>query len=275
MRSRGTSGAGTYPHDATRMSDRTHTVVLPDAAALMDAAAEHLVTRAATAIRSSGRFVVALTGGATPKPLYESLASPRYADRIDWSRVHVFWGDERCVPPTDHASNYRMTRETLLDHVPVSAAAVHRIHGEDPPTVAAAAYEADLRRLFSTPEGPPRPTPDACFDLVLLGMGDNGHTASLFPGLTAVHERRRWVVAEYVAEVSMWRVTLTPPVINAAADVVFLVSGSGKAAMLHRVLEGPRRPDALPVQAIVPNGGCTWLVDAAAATELRPSQGGR
>ena len=257
------------------MSDRRHVEVLPDAAALMEAAAEHLVTRAAAAIRSSGRFVVALTGGATPKPLYESLASPRYADRIDWSRVHVFWGDERCVPPTDHASNYRMTRETLLDHVPVSTSAVHRIHGEDPPTVAAAAYEADLRRLFSTPEGPPRATSGACFDLVLLGMGDNGHTASLFPGLTAVHERRRWVMAEYVAEVSMWRVTLTPPVINAAADVVFLVSGSGKAAMLQQVLEGPHRPDALPAQAIVPNSGCTWLVDAPAAAELRPSQGGR
>jgi len=251
------------------MTDRMReVVVLPDGAALMEAAAEHLVTRAAATIRSSGRFVVALTGGSTPKPLYELLASPPYAQRVDWSRVQVFWGDERCVPPSDPASNYGMARATLLDHVPVSTPAVHRIQGEDPPAVAAAAYEDDLRRVFSTPEGPPRQTPGQRFDLVLLGMGDNGHTASLFPGLTAVQERRRWVVAEYVAEVSMWRVTLTPPVINAAADVVFLVSGAGKASMLHQVLESPRRPDALPAQAIAP---CTWLVDAAAAAKLRPS----
>jgi len=167
------------------------------------------------------------------------------------------------VPPDHPDSNYRMTREALLDRVQVPASNVHRIHGEDPPAAAAAAYEEDLRRVFSTP--------GACFDLVLLGMGDNGHTASLFPGLAAVQERERWVVAEYVAEVSMWRVTLTPPVINAAGDVVFLVSGAGKASMLHRVLEGASEPVALPAQAIVPRGGATWLVDRAAARELRSS----
>jgi 6-phosphogluconolactonase len=240
-------------------------VVLPSVAALMEAAAERLVTRAAEAIGTSGRFTVALAGGSTPKGLYQLLATPRYAPRIDWARVHVFWGDERCVPPDDPASNYRMARETLLDHVPVPPSNVHRIHGEDPPTAAAAAHEQELRRVFSTREGPP----GASFDLVLLGMGDNGHTASLFPGLTAVHERARWVVAEHVAEVSMWRVTLTPPVINAASDVVFLVSGPGKAAMLQRVLEGPRQPDVLPAQAIIPRGGATWFVDAVAAADLR------
>ena len=244
-------------------------VVLPSVAALMEAAAERLVSRAAAAIGASGRFTVALSGGSTPKALYELLATPRYAPRIDWSRVHVFWGDERCVPPDDPASNYRMTREALLDRVPVLPPNVHRIRGEDPPTAAAAAYEEDLRRVMSTPAGPPREVAGACIDLVLLGMGDNGHTASLFPGLTAVQERERWVVAEYVAEVAMWRVTLTPPVINAAADVVFLVSGAGKAAMLQRVLEGPRQPVALPAQAIVPSRGATWLVDVAAAADLR------
>src|SRR5262249_59098632 len=127
---------------------------------------------------------------------------------------------------------------------------VPRIRGEDGPIDAAAAYEEELRRIFATPAGPPRDAPGACFDLVLLGMGDNGHTASLFPGLTAVRESTRWVVAEYVPEVSMWRVTLTPPVIDAAADVVFLVSGREKAPMLRRGLEGPREPDALPAQAI-------------------------
>lgn len=243
-------------------------VVLPGVEALMEAAAERLVARAAAAMGTSGRFIIALSGGSTPRGLYEVLATPRHARRIDWSRLHVFWGDERCVPPDDPASNYRMAREALLDRVPVPPANVHRIHGEDPPAAAAAAHEEELRRVFSTPDGPPREAPGACFDLVLLGMGDNGHTASLFPGLTAVHESRRWVVAEYVSEVSMWRVTLTPPVINAAADVVFLVSGPGKAAMLHQVLEEPRRPDALPAQAIVPRGGATWLVDAAAAAGL-------
>jgi len=235
----------------------------------MEAAAERLVTRAAAAIATSGRFIVALAGGSTPRGLYELLATPRHAPRIDWPRVHVFWGDERCVPPDDPASNYRMTREALLDHVPVLPSNVYRIHGEGLPTAAADAYEDDLRRVFSTPSGRPRETASACFDLVLLGMGDNGHTASLFPGLTAVHESQRWVVAEYISEVSMWRVTLTPPVINAAADVLFLVSGAGKAAMLHRVLEGPRQPDAFPAQAIVPRGGATWLVDVAAAADLR------
>jgi len=252
------------------MSRRTHDVViLPGVEALMEAAAERLVTRAAAAIRSSGRFCVALAGGSTPKGLYELLATPRYARRIDWPRVHVFWGDERCVPPDDPASNYGMARETLLDHVPVPPSNVHRIRGEDRPAAAAAGYEDELRSVFLTPEGPPRDAPGACLAVVLLGMGDNGHTASLFPGLTAVHESSRWVVAEYVSEVSMWRVTLTSPVINAAADVVFLVSGSGKASMLQRVLEGPHRPDTLPAQAIMPHGSTTWLVDVAAAAELR------
>ena len=244
-------------------------VVLPGVDALMEAAAERLVTRAAEAIGASGRFTLALAGGSTPRGLYELLATPRYARRIDWPQVHVFWGDERCVAPDHPDSNYRMAREALLDRVPVLPSNVHRIRGEDPPAAAAAAHEDDLRRVFSTPDGPPREAPGTCFDLVLLGMGDNGHTASLFPGLTAVRERKRWVVAEYVSEVSMWRVTLTPPVINAAADVVFLVSGAGKASMLHRVLQGPRQPDTLPAQAIVPRAGATWLVDVAAAASLR------
>jgi len=237
----------------------------------MEAAAERFVGRTSAAIDASGRFVVALAGGSTPKALYELLTTPRYAPRIDWSRVHVFWGDERCVPPDDPASNYGMAREALLDHVPVLGSNVHRIRGEDPPSAAATGYEEELRRMFSTPAGAPLEAPGACFDLVLLGMGDNGHTASLFPGLTAVRERERWVAGEYVPEVSMWRVTLTPPVINAAADAVFLVSGAGKAAMLQRVLEGPRQPDALPAQAIAPRAGAAWLVDVAAAAELRKS----
>src|SRR5712691_5988695 len=142
------------------MSGCTHdVVVLPGVETLMEAAAERLVTRAAAAIRASGRFVVALAGGSTPGALYELLVTPRYARRIDWPRVHVFWGDERCVPPEDPASNYRMAREALLAHVPVSERHVHRIRGEDDPRRAAAAYERVLRETFATPVGPPRHAP--------------------------------------------------------------------------------------------------------------------
>jgi 6-phosphogluconolactonase len=152
----------------------------------------------------------------------------------------------------------------------VPQANIHRIRGEDEPGRAAAAYERELRETFTTPAGPPSRAPERRFDLVLLGMGDNGHTASLFPGLAAVRERERWAVAEYVAEVSMWRLTLTPPVFNAAAHVVFLVSGANKAAMLQRVLEGSSEPEVLPAQAIAPSEGTLdWLVDAAAAARLR------
>jgi 6-phosphogluconolactonase len=236
----------------------------------MAAAAQHFATDAAAATRRSGRFAVALSGGSTPRHLYELLASPAHAGRVDWPRVHVFWGDERCVPPDDSASNYRMARAALLDHVPVLDANVHRIRGEDAPTEAAAAYERELRAAFATPVGPPSRATGCRFDLVLLGMGDDGHTASLFPGLSAVRERERWVVAEHVGEVSAWRVSLAPPVLNAAAHVVFLVSGAGKAAMLRQVLEGPSHPDALPAQAIAPiDGTLDWLVDTAAAAQLR------
>jgi 6-phosphogluconolactonase len=242
----------------------------PTADALMAGAAEHFVSVAARAIRASGRLAVALSGGSTPKRLYELLAAPAYAHRVDWSRVQLFWGDERCVPPDHPASNYRMTREALLDHVSVPDANVHRVRGEDAPARAAAAYEREVRQVFATQEGPPSLAAGRRFDLVLLGMGDNGHTASLFPGLTAVRQKEPWVVAEHVAEVSMWRVTVTPPVLNAAAHVAFLVSGAEKAAMLHRVLEGPLEPDVLPAQAIVPvYGVLDWLVDAEAAARLR------
>jgi len=237
------------------------------AEALMAAAAERFVSVALRAIRESGRFAVALAGGSTPRRLYELLASPDWADRVDWARTNVFWGDERCVPPDDPASNYFLAREVLLDRVPIPEANIDRICGEDPPARAAAAYERELRVAFTTPEGPPSVLPGRRFDLVLLGMGSNGHTASLFPGLSAVRERERWVVAEHVAEVAMWRITLTPPVLNAAAHIVFLVSGAEKAATLERVLEGP--PGVFPAQAIVPHDGVlTWLVEEAAAGKL-------
>jgi len=237
---------------------RADVAVLPSAAALADAAAARFVAAAGDAIASRGQFIVALAGGSTPRDTYLRLGTEALVSKVMWSRVHVLWGDERCVPPDHIESNYRMARETLLDRVPVPAANVHRIHGEDDPATAAGVYEATLRTLLR-------------IDLVLLGLGEDGHTASLFPGGAAVHERTRWVMAARASAASLWRITLTPAVINAAAEVLFLVSGGAKAGILRRVLEGPRRPEELPAQAIAPsNGRVRWYVDAAAAADLTP-----
>ena len=243
---------------------RADLAVLPSTAALADAAAARFVAAAEDAIASHGQFIVALSGGSTPRDAYLRLGTEALVSKVMWSRVQVLWGDERCVPPDHVESNYRMARETLLDRVPVPAANVHRIHGEDDPATAAEAYEATLRALLRTPAG-------ARIDLVLLGLGEDGHTASLFPGSAAVHEQTRWVMAARASAASVWRVTLTPAVINAAAEVMFLVSGGAKAGILRRVLEDPRRPQDLPAQAIAPsNGRVRWWVDAAAAAELQP-----
>lgn len=244
--------------------------ISPNFAALSDAAAERIVAAAEHAIDAHGRFVIALSGGSTPRRTYELLAREPYASRVDWSRVHVVWGDERCVPPSNADSNYRMAREALLDHVPIPATNVHRMHGEDDPAAAAASYETALRALLNTPNGPPASAPGKSIDLALLGLGDNGHTASIFPESAAVSEQRRWVMAEYVPAVSMWRITLTAPTINAAAEVLFLVAGGDKAEVLQRILEGPRVPRELPAQLIAPTPGqIHWLVDAAAAARVR------
>lgn len=244
--------------------------VLPSAALVAEAAARRFVATANDAIRARGEFVVALSGGSTPRNLYARLATEPNASNVDWARVQVLWGDERCVPPDDAASNYRMARRALLDHVPIPTSNVHRIHGEDDPAAAAAAYEQVLRGVLRRPTGPPRGTPGARFDLVLLGLGMDGHTASLFPGSAAARDDRCWVRAEYVRTVSAWRITLTPVILNAAASVLFLVSGGAKAAVLRKVLQGPRRPHELPAQRIVPaDGRVVWLVDGPAAAALR------
>jgi 6-phosphogluconolactonase len=254
----------------TEMQARQEIVVFPTSDALTTGAAECFVAVAAAAIRATGRFVVALSGGVTPRALYGRLASAVYNSRVNWPNAQVFWGDERCVPADDAASNARMARDTLLDHVPVPADHVHAVRGQVDPAGAAGAYEAELRAAFGTPVGAPARAPGAHFDLVLLGLGEDGHTASLFPGKSAVRETERWVMAEYVEAVSMWRVTLTPVVINAAAEIVFLVSGREKASILHRVLEGPRDPDHLPAQVIAPTAGrLRWLADADAAANLQ------
>lgn len=246
--------------------------VLRDAEALAHAAAERFVVAAGQAIGESGRFVVALSGGSTPRRSYERLAREPVVSRIQWSLVHVVWGDERCVAPNDAESNYRMAREELLEHVPVPAANIHRIHGEDDPAAAAASYEMVLRTLLRTPEGAATSAPGRRIDLALLGLGDNGHTASIFPESAAASETIRWVMAESVDASPSWRITLTAPVLNAAAELLFVVSGKAKANVLARVLDGPRRPRELPAQLIAPSPGrLHWLVDAAAGAELAKS----
>lgn len=239
--------------------------VSADPAALAREAAGRFGALAGAANAERGRFVVALSGGSTPKALLGLLAGAPYRDAIDWGRVHVAWGDERCVPPDDEQSNYRMAREALLDHVPIPPEQIHRMPAELPdPGAAAGAYEATLRRLFDLPPGAlPR------FDLIHLGLGTEGHTASLFPGSPALAERERLVAAPFVEKLNTYRITLTPSAINAAREVQFLVAGAEKAATVRRVLRAPRDPSELPAQIVTPaEGRLVWLLDAAAAAEL-------
>jgi 6-phosphogluconolactonase len=225
---------------------------------LAQAAAREFAARAAEAIEDHGRFAVVLAGGSTPKATYEILARD-YRDRIDWGKVHVFFGDERSVPPDHEDSNYKMAREALLGHVPVGS--VHRMQGELPPDEAAEAYEQELRDFFGREELPQ-------FDLILLGTGGDGHTASLFPETSALEVHDRRVVANPVLKLETTRVTLTVPVINAARAVYFLVAGEGKAEPVAEILEGNPDPREYPASLIQPDAGPVWMLDRAAASEL-------
>ena len=231
--------------------------VWPDSAALMEAAALRIALIGQQAIAERGQFVWALSGGATPRPLYELLGSKRFANVLDWSRVHFFWSDERCVPPDHHDSNYRMARAALLDALPISEAQVRRMRAEDDPSEAAAAYDHALRAQVQA---------TGSLDLVLLGMGSDGHIASLFPGSAALSETQRWVVTN-LSPAGAPRITLTLPALNAAKVVLLLVAGADKAA---RVTEALRDPQAqLPVQRVRPTAGrIEWMLDAEAAAGL-------
>ncbi len=241
----------------------TNVHVFPDHSSFVDGAAAFITEVAARAIRERGRCTVALSGGGTPKPIYARLATPPYRDRVAWEKVHLFFGDERCVPPEDGRSNYRMARETWFDQAGIRAENIHRIRGEEDPALEALRYEQEIARFHRAAVFP-------AFDLILLGMGDNGHTASLFPGTAALRETARWVVAQYVEVMTTWRVTFTAPLINAARHVAFLAEGAGKAEMLWNVLEGPFQPDVWPSQLIQPvSGGLHWFVDAAAAARVK------
>ena len=237
--------------------------VVPDPAAIAAEAAERIVRAADEAIALSGRFRIGLSGGSTPKLLFDLLASDVYRERIDWSTVEVFFADERCVPP-DHAdSNYRLARETLLSKVKIPGDNVYRMHGEvEPPNEAAKEYGLMLKEKF----GGPTIEDGGGLDVILLGMGEDGHTASLFPGTAAVNEAKHRCVANFVPKLNTWRLTLTAPFINRSREVIVLVAGASKAKVLAEVLEGPRDPQRLPVQLIAPaSGKLSWLIDAAAA----------
>jgi len=242
-------------------------LVCPDAKSVALEAAATFVRLATDSIRERGRFTAALSGGSTPRSLFEILATPHWEKQIEWKKVHLFWGDERYVPDAYPESNFRMTLETLLSRVPVPPVNVHRIKTELAPAEAAAEnYETEIARFFGTAPGQ-----FPSFDLVFLGMGTNAHTASLFPHSNAIHETSRLVVAEYVAEVRMWRITMTAPLLNAAKNVIFLISGADKASVLRDVLFGDHDPERKPAQLIRPaRGRLTWIIDSAAAAQLPP-----
>ncbi len=250
--------------------------VHPDPEALAEAAAARFAAAARAAIATHGRFAVALAGGHTPAATYRLLAAsaePAGAGRaaVDWSRVHLFWGDERAVPPDHPDSNYRMVRETLLAGAPVPAANVHPVPtGLGSAEASAAAYEETLERWFGLAAGGGPGTERPRFDLVLLGLGEDGHTASLMPGCPALAETARWVATCAPQSLPHPRITLTLPAINAGRRVVFLVAGAAKAPALARVLEGDEEPGRLPAAGVRPGDGeLRWLVDRAAAGRLR------
>jgi 6-phosphogluconolactonase len=239
--------------------------IFEDPKSLFQGAAEEFASQATAAVRSRGRFTVALSGGSTPRSLYSLLATKA---SLPWDQIYFFFGDERHVPPDNQESNYRMARESILAKVPVPAENVFRVPAENrDANQAAESYEQNLREFFNTAPGSfPR------FDLVLLGMGPDGHTASLFPGTAALQEKARWVVSNWVEKFKTDRLTLTLPVLNNAAVVMLLVSGQDKAGMLKEVLEGKQPGELFPSKLIKPsNGELIWMVDRAAASQLSGS----
>ena len=246
------------------LGERGEVHILPDAAALARAAADSFADAAIAAVALRGRAAIALSGGSTPRRMGELLALPPYRGDVPWDRLEIFWGDERWVPEDDPESNAGVAKRTFLDKVPVPSAQIHpflTMHVR--PDQAAQAYAATILSVLGSHAGVPR------FDLVLLGMGDDGHTASLFPGTEALRERSALVVAHDVPKLHATRLTLTPPVLNAGRQVVFLVTGADKAQTLSAVLEGPVRPEELPAQLVRPvDGTLRWLVDRDAASRL-------
>ena len=237
--------------------------IYPDIDTLSHEAAQYIVRIASESIVTRGRFTIALSGGTTPRTLYGLLGSEPYRSQIDWALVHIFWSDERCVPPDSPDSNYHMAHEVLLSRIPIPAQQVHRMPADQPDRYAASqAYAEEMQRTFGT-NGIPS------FDLIQLGMGPEGHTASLFPHQASLHEQQRLVIPVSVPKPPPDRLTFTPPVLNAARNVLFLVTGADKADALHAVLEGPYQPDEYPAQIVrPPHGEVLWMLDTAVAQNI-------
>lgn len=241
--------------------------IVADANTMSRVAAETLVEHIRETLQTRDVYTIALSGGSTPKHLYSLLANDvALRDQIPWERVHFFWGDERPVSPGHPDSNYRMAHEAMLSKAPIPSTNIHRIRTEEPVAAnAAETYEQEIRRFFKIEAGGlPR------FDCVLLGMGSDGHTASLFPGTAALEETKRLVIANWVEKFQSYRITMTVPVFNNAERIIFLVSGQEKANTLKSVLARRRESDPYPVQLIFPkHGQLIWLIDAAAASHLK------
>lgn len=251
--------------------------VFPEPVDLVGEVSAQIVSLGSRAIAERGHFSFMLSGGSTPRLLYERLAEPDVLGSMDWSKVQVYWGDERCVLPDHRDSNYRMARESLLEHVPIPPENIHRIRGELDPQAGALDYEAEVRKSFQNELGPFFTANTSkgflpVFDVILLGLGTDGHTASLFPGSSALWERERWFVAvehDQPPPPLVPRITVTPRVINAGSNIFFLVTGADKARRLSQVLEGQYRPEEIPAKMISPEKGrLSWYLDQAAAGEL-------
>lgn len=247
------------------MSARRQAQRLANGDAVAQVAADLFVACAQTAQAEARDFRVALSGGSTPRRFHALLAASPRREQVDWSRVQFFWGDERCVPPDDPESNYRMARATLLDALNIPASQIHRMRGEDDPATAARAYEAEIREVFgSGPHDIPR------FDLIYAGMGPDGHTLSLFPHTAALRVSDRLVTENVVPQLNTTRITFTVPLANGAACVAFVIAGPDKADALAEVLQGAYNPEQYPSQLIAPAGELRFIVDEAAAAKLAP-----
>ncbi|HEY1922392.1 MAG TPA: 6-phosphogluconolactonase [Tepidisphaeraceae bacterium] len=233
--------------------------VVPDPAAVATTAAKRIVDLADDAIATRGSFSIALSGGSTPKTLFELLATEPYSKRIDWKNWRFYFGDERTVPPTHSDSNFRMASEAMLDKLAIPADHIHRMRGEIDPQESAKEYGELLKANFG----------DNGLDVILLGMGDDGHTASLFPNTAALSETKHRCVANHVEKLNTWRITMTAPFINRARQIIVMATGANKADRLHQVLDGPPDTRNLPIQMIDPPAGqALWLLDAPAAAKL-------
>ncbi|HEV2106913.1 MAG TPA: 6-phosphogluconolactonase [Thermomicrobiales bacterium] len=258
------------PRRVIDFHDRGEVMVYADAEGLAQAAAARFTSIVVDAVNRRGRAFVALSGGSTPRRMGELLANRPFREMIPWSDIEIFWGDERWVPLDSDESNAGVAKRTLLNHVPVEPSRINPVPTDvADPGVAATMYIAQLRTVFGVVDEVP------AFDLIFLGLGDDGHTASLFPGTAALHEDRELVVAHYVPKLDAYRLTVTPPVLNAGREVIFLVGGASKASTLAQVLTGPDRVDELPAQVVRPSSGrLRWLVDESAAAELMGPSGG-